>query len=56
MQDVADCKEMYAKNCPDYNDSVDELIRLLKPDHVPLSNEYEALDWYVEIINILEDV
>ena len=56
MQDVADCKEIYAENCPDYNDNMDELIRLLKPDYVPPSNECEALDLYVEMINILENV
>ena len=56
MQDVADCKGIYAENCPDYNNNMDELVRLLKPDYVPPSDEYEALELYVEIKNSLENV
>ena len=43
---MQDCKEICGENCPDDNDDMDELIRLLKPDYVPPSNEYEALDLY----------
>jgi len=39
IEDVKACKEMYAKNCVDYNDDVEELVRLIKPDYVPPSNK-----------------
>ena len=37
IEDVKACKEMYAENCVDYNDDVEELVRLIKPDCVPPS-------------------
>ncbi len=56
MQDVADCKGIYAENCPDYNNNMDELVRLLKLDYIPPSDEYEALELYVDVKNSLENV
>ena len=34
---------MYTENCVDLHEDVEELVRLVKPDHVAPSNEYEAL-------------
>ena len=56
MQDVTDCKEIYAEACADYDNEINELITLLKPDYVPPLDEYEALELYVEIMHLLENV
>lgn len=56
MEDVAACKEIYAEECADYNNDMNELVTLLKPDYVPPSDEFEALELYVEITSLLENV
>ena len=35
IQDVEACKEMYAESCVDYNETFEELVRLIKPDYEP---------------------
>ncbi|KAJ7322020.1 hypothetical protein OS493_033416 [Desmophyllum pertusum] len=52
IEDVNACKEMYAESCVDYNEDLEELVRLVKPDYVPPSNEYEALQLYSEITEL----
>jgi len=54
IEDVKACKEMYAENCVDYNDDVEELVRLIKPDYVPPSNECEAVELFSEIAGVLK--
>ena len=41
--DIVACKEMCAENCAAYNEDVEELVRLIKPDYVSPSNEFEAV-------------
>ena len=53
--DISACKEMYAENCVDYNEEMEELVRLIKPDYEPPLNEYEALRLYSEIIVLLKN-
>ena len=33
--DVSACKEIYAENCVDYNEDLEELVRLIKTDYQP---------------------
>ena len=47
---------MYAKNCVDYNENFERLVRLIKPDYEPPSSEQEALKLYIEITDCLKDV
>jgi len=54
IEDVKACKEMYAENCVDYNDDLEELVRLIKPDYVPPSNEYEAVELFSGIAGVLK--
>ena len=53
--DVSACKEIYAENCVDYNEDMEELVRLIKTDYQPPLNEYEALKLYSEIIVLLKN-
>ena len=46
---------MYAENCVDYNEDMEELVRLIKPDYEPPLNEYQALRLYSEIIVLLKN-
>ena len=55
IDDVNACKEMYAENCQDYSEDLEELVRLIKPNYVPPSDEREALALYCEITNILKN-
>lgn len=55
IDDVNACKEMYAENCQDYSEDLEELVRLIKPNYVPPSDEREALALYYEITNILKN-
>ena len=55
MEDVEVCKEIYAKNCPDYDVNMDELVRLVKPDYELPLDEFEALQLYGEITDTLEN-
>lgn len=45
---------MYTDNCVD-NENVEELVRLIKPDYVPPSIEYEAVELFSEITGVLEN-
>ena len=53
--DVSACKEIYAENCVDYNEDLEELVRLIKTDYQPPLNEDEALKLYSEIIVLLKN-
>ena len=55
IEDVNVCKGMYAESCVDHNDDLEELVRLIKPDHSPPSNEREALTLYFEVIHFLKN-
>lgn len=55
IEDVNACKEMYADNCVDYDEDIEELVRLLKPDYLPPSDEFEALKLYSEITDLLRN-
>ena len=55
IDDVNTCREMYAENCQDYSEDLEELVRLIKPNYVPPSDEREALALYCEITNILKN-
>ena len=55
IDDVNACKEMYPENCQDYSEDLEELVRLIKPNYVPPSDEREALALYCEITNILKN-
>ena len=55
VQDVNACKQMYAGDCVDYSEDVEELVRLVKLDYVAPSNEYEALKLYSEITDVLKN-
>ena len=52
--DIIACKELYAENCADYNEDVEELVRLIKPDYVSASNEFEAVALFSEIEGVLK--
>lgn len=54
IEDVNLCKEMYAENCVDHNEDIEELVRLIKPDYSPPLNEREALELFSEIIQFLK--
>lgn len=54
IEDVNLCKEMYAENCVDHNEGIEELVRLIKPDYSPPLNEREALELFSEIIQFLK--
>ena len=45
---------MRAENCADYNEDVEELVRLIKPDYVSPSNEFEAVELFSEIAGVLK--
>ena len=55
MDDVSACKGLYAENCPDHADGVEESVQLIKPDYVPPSNANEALKLYCEITDVLKN-
>ena len=52
--DIIACKEMYAENCADCNEDVEELVTLIKPDYVSPSNEFEAVKLFSEIAGVLK--
>ena len=54
IEDVTLCKEMYAESCVENNEDLEELVRLIKPDYSPPSNEREALKLYSEIVQFLK--
>lgn len=56
MEDVNACKELYIDNCVDYSEEMEELVRTIKPDYVPPSNENEALKLYSEIVNVVKNI
>ena len=39
MVDVNACQEMYAENSIDYNEDLEDLVTLSKPDYEPSLNE-----------------
>ena len=45
---------MCAENCADYNEDVEELVRLIKPGYVSPSNEFEAVELFSEIADVLK--
>ena len=47
--DIIACKEMYAEDCAEYNEDIEELVRLMKPDYVSPSNEFEVVKLFSEI-------
>ena len=53
--DKSACKEIYAENCVDYNEDMEQLVRLIKTDYQPPLNEHEALKFYSEIIVLLKN-
>ena len=55
IDDVNACREMYAENCQDYSEDLEELVRLIKPNYMPPSDEREAVALYYEITNILKN-
>ena len=55
IEDVNACKEMYAEDCADYSEDLEELVRLVKPDYVPSTNEFEALKLYSELTDFLKN-
>lgn len=55
IDDVKACKEMYTENCVDFHEGVEELVRLVKPDYVAPSNEYEAVKLFSEITDVLKN-
>ena len=55
IDDVKACKEMYTENCVDFHEDVEELVRLVKPDCVAPSNEYEAVKLFSEITDVLKN-
>ena len=54
IEDVTLCKEMHAESCVDHNEDLEEIVRLIKPDYSPPSNEREALKMYSEIVQFLK--
>ena len=40
---------MYAEDCAEYNEDIEELVRLMKPDYVSPSNEFEVVKLFSEI-------
>ena len=55
VEDVNACKGLYAENCPDYADGLEELVQLVKPNYVAPSNANDALSLYCEIIDVLKN-
>ena len=55
MEDVNACKQLYAENCRDYADGLEELVQLIKPNYVVPSNANDALRLYCEIIDVLKN-
>ena len=55
IQDVEACKEMYTENCVDYDENIEELVRLIEADFEPPSNEQEALKLYIKITDCLKN-
>ena len=45
---------MYAESCVEHNEDLEEIVRLIKPDYSPPSNEREALKLYSEIVQFLK--
>ena len=54
--DIIACKEMYVENCAAYNEDVEELVRLIKPNYVSPSNEFEEVVLFSEIEGVLKAV
>ncbi|CAH3142933.1 unnamed protein product, partial [Porites evermanni] len=54
--DMIACKEMQAENCADYNEDIEELVRLIKPDYVSPSNAFEAVKLFSEIAGVLKSI
>ena len=54
IEDVTLWKEMYAESCVKHNEALEELVRLIKPDYSPSSNEREALKLYSKIVQFLK--
>ena len=54
--DIIACKEMYVENCAAYNEDVEGLVRLIKPNYVSPSNKFEAVELFSEIEGVLKAV
>ena len=55
LEDIAMCKELYAKGKPnDYDEEFFELMQLLKPNLTVPTNSRDAVDLYISLIRDIE--
>ena len=45
---------MYAEDCAEYNEDIEELVRLMKPDYASPSNEFEVVKLFSEIAGVFK--
>ena len=55
MEDVNACRGLYAENCPDYADGLQELVQLIKPNYMAPSNANDAFRLSCKAIDVLKN-
>ena len=55
IEDIRACRRMFVERCDDYDDNIEELVKLLKPNYVSPSNASEAVTLFSEISQSLKN-
>ena len=54
IEDVRVCRRLYTERCVDFQESIEELVLLLKPEYEQPADASEALSLFIEIAELLE--